>query len=402
MATPLHRRVLALAGALIVAAAFAPLSALAATPGAGFAVRPGSFNPNDPATRAYFKPTIAPGKAFTNTVVVTNTGSAPLQVYVYAVDGLTGVTSGAVYSARREATHEAGSWLTVAQPALTVAPRSQRRVGFTVRVPASAQPGDHLAGVAIEDAHPQHYSGRFSVTEVLRMVVGVDIRVPGPAQPHGVLHSIGLRALPGTKFASVVVGLANQGRLLCKPRLSVTVKNPNGSSRTVARQLDTVLPGDSIPYPFAWPGTLAPGTYGVSVVARGCGGPNQLHGSVGLGKTLVGVGTPAKAAPNNNGKSIGLWIVAVALGLGLIGGLGGAVVVTRRARRVPELPWARFSPEQLAALAAATKEAEALPVGAPGVPHRNGGPHNGGPQNGGPGALGHNGGHAASDEPSTH
>ena len=60
--------------------------AQAATIG-GFGARPAHFNPNVPATRAYFIRTVPRGASFTDQVVVTNTAAKPVTLRVYPVDG---------------------------------------------------------------------------------------------------------------------------------------------------------------------------------------------------------------------------------------------------------------------------------------------------------------------------
>src|SRR3712207_4831147 len=45
--------------------------------GFGIALRPGHADPNDPSTRAFFKPTVGPGETFADEVIVSNTGDRP-------------------------------------------------------------------------------------------------------------------------------------------------------------------------------------------------------------------------------------------------------------------------------------------------------------------------------------
>src|SRR2546428_4222654 len=86
-----------LAVAFAAASLLLPSTALGAGIG-GFSVRPGDVNPTNPATRAYFIHTVAPGGSFTEHVVVEVAGSQALDLRVYAVDGLAGTTSGAADS----------------------------------------------------------------------------------------------------------------------------------------------------------------------------------------------------------------------------------------------------------------------------------------------------------------
>lgn len=322
----------ALSLVVLVAAAFPALSsaASAATIG-GFSVRPAHSNPRNPATRAYFIQPAARGTSFTDQVVVANAGPTPIELRVYPVDGLTGATSGAVYSNRQDPLRHAGRWVHAQAQVVRLTPRSQRLVAFTVRVPRSAQPGDHLAGIAFEDARLRTSAGRFSVTEVVRAVVGILVRVPGPARPRIVLQGVALAPLPGTKLPSAVITLANAGLKLCKPRLAVALSGPGGLQQA-SRPLDTVLPGSTIAFPFAWPRALRSGQYSVMVRASHCGRTVALRTVAHLGHTLTG--KPARldsVSDHSSSRSIAWWLFVF---IGVCGMLAGALLgrlrVTRR------------------------------------------------------------------------
>src|SRR5581483_5426648 len=155
------------------------LPAAPAEAGFGIALRPAHADPNDVSTKAYFKPTVAPGETFSDQVIVSNTGDAPVNLVVSGVDGLTAPTSGAVYGNRQDPVKRAGAWVSAATGTVTVAPHSELPVNFTVKVPKDAGAGDHLAGIAFEDAQPTQAGGNFAVTQVVRAVMGVQIQVPG-------------------------------------------------------------------------------------------------------------------------------------------------------------------------------------------------------------------------------
>jgi hypothetical protein len=206
---------------------------------------------------------------------------------------LTGVTSGTVYANHSDPLRKAGRWLIPGVQHITLSPHQHQKVSFTVNVPAGARPGDHVAGLAFGKALARRQTHGFSVIQILRVVVGVEIRVPGPAASKIALNGASLKALPGTPVGSVVIDLANTGRLLCKPLLSVAL-NSGAHSQAVSRQLRSVLPGDAIPCPFAWPKAIAPGRYVVHVAATGCGAPVSWSGSATTGVRLIGAGHRAR------------------------------------------------------------------------------------------------------------
>jgi hypothetical protein len=325
------RNAIVLAVALAAAGTLAPAPVLAAGPSGGFSVRPAHVDPADPASRAYFKPVVAPGGSFVDQVLVGNTSDAPVDLIVSSVDGRTGATSGAVYANREEPATKAGSWVVPNGSFVRVAPHTEMAVGFDVHVPIDATPGDHLAGIAFEDAHPRSSGKGFAVTQVIRAVVGVLIQVPGPAQFHARVDGVDLAPLPGVGASAMMIRLGDDGSKLAKPLLAVSLSGPAGYQRDVGHQLDTVLPGDTIPFPLPWPDTLQPGDYDVLVTVTGGPEPVVFRGRIHLGATMHSLRTPKHAAGNRKASETS-WLLLLAAGIG--GGLLGAVFVRRPRRRL--------------------------------------------------------------------
>jgi hypothetical protein len=314
-----------------------------------FSVRPGQSNPAEPATRAYFKPIVKPGGSISQTVIVSNGGPSTVHLLVYGVDGLTGQTTGTVYGNRGDRVHKAGLWVKAGISRISVPAGGEVSVPFTVRVPGLAKPGDHVAGIAFQDATHHTSSGSFRITEILREVIGIQIRVPGRAAPSLALGGVQLKALPGTPLASVVVALGNRGLKLCKPALAVSLRGPHGYHGRVARALDTVLPGDTVNYPLPWPGRLRHGSYAASATASCQGHGVARVATVQLGKSLgVVVAAPRAGSPRRGAVPAWVFVFVALAGLGI----GVALTQMRMARR------------HRAALAAAAGQGRELPANA--------------------------------------
>jgi len=137
-----------------------------------------------------------------------------------------------------------------------------------------------------------------------------------------------LRSISG--LASAVVPIGDDGRRLCKPRLSVALSGPGGYRATVARRLDTILPGDTIAYPVPWPDTLVPGAY-TAVARTACGGHTAtVNNSIDLSTPLTGANSPERTVPSGHGGTgIPGWAL---LGVASIGVIAG-ILLARRPRR---------------------------------------------------------------------
>ena len=328
-----HLLVSALTG-LLLAGAGLPGTAHAGAVLGGFSARP--LDPSgNPALRSYFKWHVRRGGRYVGALLVSNAENVTVHLRIYPVDGLTGVTSGAVYPTGEAAVRRDGRWLTPDLATMTIPPLSHRTLRFTARVPARARPGDHVAAIVLENAdHPRTAHGSIAIIEVIRSAVAVEMRVAGPTHTALAVTGLALRPLPGTQIASAVVNLSNTGDLLCKPRLSVSIIAEGGTTvRTVTRQLDLILPGDSIPFPLAWPRPLATGRYTMSARATGCGPLTSLRRSVTLGTSLHGntpTATLPAAAP---ARASTPWLL-----IALVGGIGMLLGWLLSRRRRPSAP----------------------------------------------------------------
>ncbi len=307
----------------------------------GLAVAPAHPDPAVPSSRAYFTLSMAPGSTASEQVRVADTAGSPIDVLVNAVDGLTSTNSGAVYANREDPVHKAGAWVTPATSSLSLAPGTTHFVDFTVHVPSDATPGDHLAGIAFEDATPRTTGKGVQVTTVVRSVIGVLVQVPGPAAFDLSVGGASIQPLTTGGQPSVVVDLTDTGLRLGKPDLTVTLHGPAGYARTVSRQLDTLLPGDRIAYPLPWPDSLPAGDYSITVTADGGGmaSPVTYSGTYRLGAALhtatspKGTGAAVRPAIVSTLPS---WVVpalAAAAGLGVLGVIAVVTVLIATRRR---------------------------------------------------------------------
>jgi hypothetical protein len=275
------------AALLLMLGPMAPASAGSSTPApTGISLRPAHVNPNH--ASSYFTLRLAAGARTTQQVLVTNPTAKPVTLLVNPVDGLTGATTGAVYANRGIPTTKAGAWASVSVRSVLVPAHRSLRVAFTVRVPQNASPGDHLAGIAFQNAKITTSTTGFKVREIVRNVIGVLIVVPGPAVFHPRLVSLGIHAVGSTGIGSVLIGLGNNGLALAQPSLTVSLDGPNNYHRTLHRHLDTVLPGDTIVYSYPWPDSLSKGSYDVTATLSGDGATATLQRTVQLGATLAG------------------------------------------------------------------------------------------------------------------
>ena len=282
---------------------------------------------------SYYTLDLAPGATYTNCLNVANTTTSPMPVAAYPVDGLTGVTSGAVYSNEGVALKGAGTWISMKQQDYTLSPGVRTKIYFTIHVPSSATPGDHLAGVAIQPSHTSTSKGSLSITIVNRLVIATVIVVPGPAAVRFAIDSAKIEELQATHSASITTGLSNTGQLFGKSTVTIRIHN-SSYDKTNTLKLDNILPGDTIPYPFRWPYSIPAGTYTVTVTVKW-----HSQGATGTPESTTRTFTSTVASslkatkqnveyvPEASSQGVPLWVWFLVGGI-LIVVIAAAVIIT--------------------------------------------------------------------------
>ena len=175
--------------------------------------------------RPYFYYLGAGGTRLRDHVAVLNYSNTPLPLAVYATDGYnTFAGSSDLLPASKKPT-DVGAWITLAAPQRTIVvpPRSNNRPGsvllaFTLTIPPTAEPGDHVGGiVAALRTHSRNAKG-FVVDLDQRVATQVFLRVAGALHPrltvtdlkvryHGTLNPF------GTGWADVSYTVRNTGNV---------------------------------------------------------------------------------------------------------------------------------------------------------------------------------------------
>lgn len=132
--------------------------------------------------RVSFRYDLEAGGAVTDSVTVTNFSDSPVEFILYASDGV--ITADGQFDLLPSATAptDAGSWISIDQPRLTVPAQSSASVPFTLTVPANATPGDHPAGI-VASLTQAGADGQSQVSVENRVGARVHLRVAGELDP---------------------------------------------------------------------------------------------------------------------------------------------------------------------------------------------------------------------------
>jgi hypothetical protein len=267
----------------------------------------------------HFNFALVPGESITDGIVVENFSNHSLRFHVYGADLIT-ATGGGLAPVQPTATmHQAGAWIVVSSPMLTVPAHGRLTDTFALTVPAAIAPGQHLGAVvaaAIVGVTPQG-----SPIEARTALITV-VSVPGTANALARLSPLVGSGTDGARGFGIT--LLNVGNVLLTYSGSVSVDDGVGHDVAILPLAPTnayVVPGGATPLAAVWAGRApASGTYRAQATV-----------------TILANGTPVRTLKSQvlvmrfaSGPPILMLILLVA---GVILGLGTIVLIARSFKR---------------------------------------------------------------------
>jgi hypothetical protein len=316
--------------ALLLGVAFPAQGARAEGGSAQFSLRPVASDP----TAAYFVFNLQQSATIQSQVRVTNTGTARGSVALYPVDATTGQTSGVVYLSRGEPRTDVGAWVTVGTQQLTLDPGQSQTVAFTLTVPPSVRPGQHVGGLvgenlAIQEGSPSNGGVQINIQHL--SIVAVQVNLPGQQAQR--LEATRIQAGGEHGYQTLLLSLRNAGTQMLKPSGTLQVTDTTGRQlKRMTLTLDTFLPQTAIDYPVYVDGqALGPGHY-KGALSLTYGDPQQpLNRTFDFQITSSDVqqvfgSKPPNTPPGIGREAGGLLVVMGSLALLLLTGLGASLL----------------------------------------------------------------------------
>ncbi|SDY58811.1 WxL protein peptidoglycan domain-containing protein [Herbiconiux ginsengi] len=245
------RAALALAATAAVALGALLLPAMpahAADGDADWAVRTATTDQGTDRTSYTFA--LDPGAAVDDTLVVTNHGTTPLDLGVYAADGYT-TDSGQfdVVVGGAEST-AIGAWVHTANPTVHLEPGATADVPFTLTIPQNATPGDYAGAIVTSLTQADDEQG---INVDRRLGIKISLRIGGDLAPALAIENMHVDYDGGwLPFAAgdAVIGytLHNTGNAVVSAQQAAGVTGPFGWFPSDAGEVEAppqLLPGES-------------------------------------------------------------------------------------------------------------------------------------------------------------
>lgn len=227
-----------------------------------FGIGPAGDVPKDQSVdgRPYLRYLASPGATVRDSVAVVNFGNKPITLRVYATDAEQGQDGTFGLLAADQKPTETGSWFRIEGPAsgkVTVPARKGRVYGrvvvpFEAKVPADAQPGDHVAGVlaSLETVGKNADGNKLRFDQ--RIGVRAYFRVSGPINPKLAVENVKLDyawspSVEGNDSVTVTYDVRNTGNVRMNATQLIEVdRRFRGQAFLRPKPIDDLLPGNSL------------------------------------------------------------------------------------------------------------------------------------------------------------
>ncbi|MFE4632070.1 WxL protein peptidoglycan domain-containing protein [Streptomyces sp. NPDC056773] len=317
---------LALAG-LLALVAVAPARAATAAPAAPGEDRKSTFGvqpagPKGPDARPHFSYGVTGGATTRDQIAIWNYGEEPLTLDVYASDAVNTADGGFDLLPAGRAPKDAGSWIKLDKDKVTVPPKGNVVVPFTVTVPREVTPGDHTGGIVASLASGAQDGQGNKVKLDQRVGARVYVRAAGTLTPRLEVQEVSASyegsAIPfADGSATVTYTLRNTGNVRLGARQAVRVNGLFGTSVTASgvKDLGDLLPGTSL-----------------TITAKADGVAQVLRSSAVVSVQPVAARDGVDPKLPSLTRSVSLWTVPWALLALVLVITGGGLWVWRRRR----------------------------------------------------------------------
>ncbi len=194
----------------------------------------------------------APGQQIDDAVTLFNFSNVPLTFRLYATDAFNNVEGGFDLLSANQKPKDVGTWVTLPQENLALPPKSQATFPISIRVPATATPGDHAGAILASNATVGSSPDGKIVNVDRRTGSRVYVRVAGRLTPELVVSKVtttykaSLNPFSGRN--EVTYRVENQGnvRLGGRHRASASGLFGLGGKSKKFSDLPELLPGQSV------------------------------------------------------------------------------------------------------------------------------------------------------------
>lgn len=192
------------------------------------------------------------GLVVKDSVSVQNYGNVPLNLRLYATDGINTADGKFALLPGDQTPTDVGSWVSLAQGMVTVPAGQQVLVPYTLTIPVGADPGDHAGGIVASSEVPTKTADGNTVILSRRTGVRLYLRVRGELRANLVAESMKVSYRPSINpfdgTVRVRFRIVNRGNVRQAGTYRISIRGALGSGKhdLGVTSFPELLPGQSV------------------------------------------------------------------------------------------------------------------------------------------------------------
>lgn len=212
--------------------------------------KPANPRANNSRSEAIFIHSIDPGETVKDGIKVFNNTDSKKDIAVYAVDSILASDGSLACAQQIETPKDVGKWIKLATNKLTLGPRQDKVVQFTITPPVGADVGEHNGCITIQDVSRPPVKGSDSgVMLSFRSALRVAVTIPG-----NIVKGLDITKVAVLKDANslyqVMPTIKNTGNVSLDTDINVKLKSWLGSLLEVAEATYPILPQSGASWDF--------------------------------------------------------------------------------------------------------------------------------------------------------
>ncbi len=194
-----------------------------------------------------------PGATLKDSLFLKNIGDQPATLTLYPTDARNNDKGELELFAAAEKPTDIGTWIELEKDEITLKPREEAKIPFTLKVPEGAEPGDHTGGLVSSYLAPSTDANGQAVLLDQRLASRVALRVSGPLKPAMTISDVsatygGSLNPAGRGHTDLTYRLHNDGNVRLSAQQILKAKGMVGLiTRTATLEpIPELLPGNSM------------------------------------------------------------------------------------------------------------------------------------------------------------
>jgi LysM repeat protein len=168
-----------------------------------------------------------PGQELTHSIYAMNLSDEVKTVSLFATDGVITPTGTFTSTSKYDKQTHTGKWIKFEEPMITLEPKSEKLVKFTISVSDDATPGSYAGGISIEPVNPAVTLKLTGAITTTRVVVPLYVNIKGVKITKFALDSLTHQYNHGHVFS---FNMRNEGNTILKAQGEIEIRNITGET----------------------------------------------------------------------------------------------------------------------------------------------------------------------------